>query len=134
MTSEEAHSFAMKFIQFLETGEAPEGLFSDDVFCDFTFPRWRTQAQGIAGTVALRKGGHPGPGKVPRWRCSPTLSGFVIEFEERWTDKGKDWYSREMAWAEVAGGAITALSVYCTGDWDAERREEHRRAVKLIRP
>jgi hypothetical protein len=30
--------------------------------------------------------------------------------------------------------AIAALSVYCTGDWDAARREEHARAVHLLRP
>jgi hypothetical protein len=28
-------------IRFLDTGTAAEGLFSEDVFCDFTSPRWR---------------------------------------------------------------------------------------------
>jgi hypothetical protein len=123
-----------RFVRFLETGEAGGDLFTPDVFCDFTFPRWRLQAEGVAATVALRKQGHPGPGTIPRWRCDPTPTGFVIEFEERWQQNGKDWYSREMARADVRGQAIAALSVYCTGDWDTERRAEHARAVQLLRP
>src|SRR5512143_3110953 len=133
MTNEKANAIALKFIHFLETGDVPEGFFAATIFCDFTFPRWRLQAQGIDGTVALRKQGHPGPGKVPRWRCDPTPTGCVIEFEERWTQDGKEWYSREMARLDVEGEAVSAMSVYCTGDWDADRRAEHGRAVRLIR-
>ena len=134
MTADEAQLLAKKLVQFLETGDVPEGLFSPDVFCDFTMPRWRLQAQGVAATVALRKQGHPGPGQVPRWRCDPTPSGFVLEFEERWHQDGKEWYSRELARADVDKGTISVLSVYCTGDWDADRRAEHARAVQLLRP
>lgn len=134
MSPDEAQTLARKLIVFLETGDVPDGLFAPDVFCDFTMPRWRLQAKGIDGTVALRKQGHPGPGQVPRWRCDPTPGGFVLEFEERWQQDGKDWYSRELARADVDGGAISALSVYCTGDWDAERRAEHAKAVRLIQP
>ncbi len=134
MNPEQARSVATRFVEFLETGTVPHNLFAADVFCDFTFPRWRLQAQGVEATVALRKQGHPGPGRVPRWRCDATQTGFVIEFEERWEQDGKEWYSREMARADVEGEAIAALSVYCTGDWDAARREEHARAVQLLRP
>ena len=112
----------------------PDGLFTPDVFCDFTLPRWRLQAQGLGPVIALRKQGHPGLGTVPRWRCDPTPTGFVIEFEERWSQDGKDWYSREMARAEVHGDSICTFSVYCTGDWDADRETEHAKAVQLLRP
>jgi hypothetical protein len=97
MTADDAHVLTEKFVRFLETGEVPDGLFAADVFCDFTLPRWRLQARGVADTVALRRQGHPGPGRVPRWRCDPTRTGFVIEFEEAWRQDGKDWYSRELA-------------------------------------
>jgi hypothetical protein len=133
-TPEQANAIAARFVHFLETGEPPAGLFTSDVFCDFTLPRWRLQAQGPAAVVALRKQGHPGPGIVPRWRCDPTPTGFLIEFEERWSQDGKDWYSREMARADLRGESICALSVYCTGDWDAAREAEHGRAVQLLRP
>jgi hypothetical protein len=39
-----------------------------------------------------------------------------------------------MARADLRGEAICALSVYCTGDWDAAREAEHRAAVSLARP
>ena len=86
--------------------------------CVLRFPRCPAgvcRRRGSTQVVALRKKGHPGPGKVPRWRCDPTPAGFVIEFEERWKDGGHDWYAREMARADVVDGAVTSLSVYCTG-------------------
>ena len=45
-----------------------------------------------------------------------------------------DWYCREMARADVEDGKISELSVYCTGDWDRSRVDEHHRTVKLLRP
>ena len=73
---------AAKFIQFLETGTAPAGLFATDAFCDFTMPQWRLQAQGAEDIVRLRKAGHPSPGRVPRSRFDATMTGFVLEVEE----------------------------------------------------
>lgn len=133
MTQEQADAVAKRFVTFLETGEAAD-LFTEDVFCDFTMPQWRLQAQGINDVIGLRLAGHPGPGTVPRWRCSPTLDGLVIEVEERWRQDDKDWYCREMFWAKVRAGRICDLSVYCTGDWDEARRRAHADAVKLLRP
>lgn len=134
MTHDEADALARSFVDFLETGTPPDDLFTPDVFCDFTMPKWRLQAQGVDGVVALRKAGHPGPGTVPRWRCDATPTGFVLEFEERWTQDGEDWYSREMTRADARDGRIASFSVYCTGDWNAELRERHAQAVPLIHP
>ena len=122
MNPDDANKLAGLFTECMETGAVPDGLFAADVFCDFTMPKWRLQAQGIERVVALRAG-HPGPGKVPRWRCDPTESGSVLEFEERWAQDGKDWYSREMVRADAPKGKISEFSVYCTGDWDADHRK-----------
>lgn len=89
---------------------------------------------GVDGVLRFRKAGHPGPGKVPRWRCDATATGFVLEFEERWEQDGKDWYSRKMVRADAPLGAVSAFSVYCTGDWDAEHRARHAAEVTLLRP
>lgn len=134
MNTEEAQKVAVRSIEFLETGRAEAGLFTDDVFVDFTLPRWRLQAQGAAAAIDMRLAGHPGKGRVPRWRCDPTPSGFVLEVEERWSQDGKDWYCRELFRADVCGESVSDLSVYCTGDWDSDREAEHRQAVKLLRP
>ncbi|MCC6608383.1 MAG: hypothetical protein IT515_01740 [Burkholderiales bacterium] len=133
MKHEQANGLAKLLILFLETGNAPPGLFTPDVFCDFTLPKWRLQARGVADVIALRKAGHPGPSTVPKWRCDATETGFVLEFEERWEQDSKDWYAREMVRADAPSGSISEFSVYCTGDWDADQRAKHAAAVQLLR-
>jgi hypothetical protein len=130
----QARELAAKFIEFLETGDLPEGLFTPDGFCDFTLPQWRLQAQGIEAIVGMRKAGHPAPGRVPRSRFDATSTGFTLEVEEEWEDGGHAWYCREMFRADMSDGAISELSVYCTGDWDEATMAQHREAVHLIRP
>jgi hypothetical protein len=123
-----------KLIAFLETGTAPSGLFTPDVFCDFTMPQWRLQAQGADQVIGLRRAGHPGPGRVPRSRLDATATGFVLEVEENWDADGESWYCRELFRADVCDGAICQLSVYCTGDWDTALVARHADAVPLLRP
>lgn len=125
---------AAKLIDFLETGVAPEGLFTADAFCDFTLPHWRLQFQGCDNVVAGRRSSHPSPGRVPRSRFDATNGGFVLEVEEEWDQDGEAWYCRELFRADVTDGAISQLSVYCTGDWDRERVVHHRETVALLRP
>ena len=122
-----------KLIRFLETGSVPDGLFAPGVFADLSLPQWRIQAATAAEIVAIRAEGHPCPGQVRVERVEQTGHGFMIEFEERWDDQGQGWYCREMIRADVAGGSIVELSIYCTGDWDEARQREHAGAVQLIR-
>ncbi|WP_198676488.1 hypothetical protein [Kribbella monticola] len=140
MTTQEAGTPAgaatavAKLIRFLETGVAPDGLFTPDVFIDLTLPQWRVQATTPDELVAIRLAGHPAPGQVRVTRVDPTDRGFTIEFEERWEQQGQQWYSREMIRADLTGAQISELSVYCTGDWDEAKQREHAAAVRLIRP
>ena len=133
-TRADVRARAQEFISWLETGEPAPGLFAPDVFVDFTLPLWRLQAGGREAALALRRGGHPSPGQVPRSRFDPTPTGFVLEVEERWEDADGAWYCRELFRADVADGAISELSVYCTGDWDREQVARHRATVELLRP
>jgi hypothetical protein len=123
-----------KLIDWFETTHLPDGLFTDDVFLDFTSPQWRQQAQGIDGVRAIRDYGHPGPGRVPRLRYDPTPTGFVLEWAEQWDDAAGHWYCREMLRAEVRDGSIAEVSVYCTGDWNEALVARHAREAHLIRP
>jgi hypothetical protein len=134
--TDEVTRCAQNLVTFLESSgaEVPADLFHDDVFIDFTMPTWRLQARGIDGVVGLRRGGHPWPGRVPRSRLDRTDKGFVLEVEETWEAGGDTWYCRELMRADVVDGAIVAISVYCTGDWDSARVAEHAAAVTLIRP
>ena len=129
-----ARDLAGKFVAFLETGTVADGLFAPDVFCDFTLPQWRLQAQGASDVVALRHAGHPGTSRVPRSRFDPTATGFVLEVEEEWDIDSESWYCRELFRADIAAGLISELAVYCTGDWDAAQVARHAVAVTLLRP
>ena len=129
-----ARDLAGQMITFMETGAPPDGLFTPDVFCDFTMPQWRLQAQGIEDVTALRNAGHPGPSSIPRSRFDPTTTGFVLEVEEQWDQDGESWYCRELFRADVGEAGISEISVYCTGDWDRALVARHGREVSLLRP
>ena len=72
-------------------------------------PRWRLQAEGVEAVVALRRHGHPAPGRVPRSRFDPTPTGFVLEVEEVWDADGEHWYCRELFRADTGDEGITQL-------------------------
>jgi hypothetical protein len=136
MLTDEAigRELAAKVIAFLETGTPPEGAFTPNAFCDFTMPQWRLQGQGVDEIVRMRTAGHPGASRVPRSRFDATSTGFVLEVEEEWDQDGESWYCRELLRADVSDGAISQISVYCTGDWDRAQVTRHRANVKLLRP
>lgn len=135
LDAERIRRLSESLVAFLETNTAPDGLFHSDVFCDLSLPQWRIQTDTAEAIVGVRRDSHPDRGRVSRWRSDPTPDGFVFEFEERWTDSnGENWYAREMIRATVTHGSISEMSVYCTGDWDQARQDEHARAVKLPRP
>lgn len=129
----DANAVVADLIRFLETGAVPDGLFAADAFADLSLPRWRVQAATAAEIIAIRAEGHPCPGQVRVERVEETGHGFTLEFEERWADGGQRWYCREMIRADLAGGSIAELSIYCTGDWDEARQREHAAAVRLLR-
>jgi hypothetical protein len=58
----------------------------------------------------------------------------VLEVEEEWDQDGDTWYCRELLRADVTDGAISQISVYCTGDWDGALVARHRETVGLLRP
>jgi hypothetical protein len=133
-TQDPAADAVEKLIIFLETGTAPDDLFAPDIFTDLSFPHWRLQSATAADVLAVRSERHPFPGCVRVERLDRTGTGFVIAFEERWRHEAQHWYCREMIRADVVNGRIVDMALYCTGDWDEARQQEHAAAVKLIRP
>ena len=125
---------AAELLTFLETGAVAPGLFAPDVFGDFTLPHWRIQLRGDDEVVKLRRDGHVGRIEIEAHRVDPTPTGFVLELAERWRQDGTCWYAREMLRADVNGGSIGELAVYCCGDWDEAVQAQHRQTVTLLRP
>ena len=122
-----------KLVRYFETGVAPAGLFAPDVFLDLVLPLWREQSADAEGLLALRSQYHPYSGTVRIGHVEPTEHGFVLEFEEEWQQAGRRLSAFEILRAELAGGAITEMSVYCTGDWDDERRRRYAETVRPVR-
>lgn len=129
-----APTVVQQFVRFMETGEVEAGLFTNDVFCDFTMPQWRLQVVGPDQVRAARAAGHPGPSTVVRTRWDAIPGGFLLEFSEQWHWAGENWYAREMVRADLRGTSISELAVYCTGDWDSATVARHAKEVSLIRP
>jgi hypothetical protein len=130
----EVARLADRLVHWLESGLQPDDLFCDDVFLDLSLPHWRLQTLGREGAFGLRAAEHPDPGSVRVEGLDVTARGFLLRFEERWTAKGQDWYSREMMHCVVDGDRVSELLVYCTGDWDAAVQRSHAERVRLIRP
>jgi hypothetical protein len=132
---EEAHAgLADRLVQWLQTGDRRDDLFTADVFLDFSLPQWRIQAQGAHAAFGIREAGHPYPGQVRVEALDRTSRGFLIQFEERWTVEAQRWYCRELIHCIVLNGLISELSVYCTGDWDQAVQQAHAEQVTLLRP
>jgi ketosteroid isomerase-like protein len=67
-------------------------------------------------------------------RTIPTVSGFVTEFVGRHEQDGEEITDRKILLAEVRGGRIAELTVYCSGDWSTELRARHAAETRLLRP
>jgi hypothetical protein len=87
---------------------------------------------GHQGRDRAAQAGHLGPSRVPRSRFDATTTGFALEVEEQWIKTVSPGIAASCS-ADVSGGSISQLSVYCTGDWDRERVRRHAETVHLIR-
>jgi hypothetical protein len=126
---------AARFVRWLESGEGAGEVFAPDVFGDVTLPHWRVQTATAADLIAVRAHGHPHRGRVRVERLEPTPRGWTMQIEERWTDEvGAPWYCREMFRADLAGGRISDIAIYCCGDWDEALVRRHEADVRLLRP
>ena len=67
-------------------------------------------------------------------RTIPTVTGFVTEFAGRHEENGEEMTDRKILLCEVRGGRIAELTVYCSGDWNAELRARHAREARILRP
>ncbi len=123
-----------RLVQWLKTGVRPGDLFTADVFVDLSLPHWRIQAQGAEDAFRVRECDHPSQGEVRVEALDRTSRGFLVQFEERWSDGGQRWYCRELIHCIVNGDRISELSVYCTGDWDEVVQRRHHEQVCLLRP
>jgi ketosteroid isomerase-like protein len=113
---------------------AASDVLADDVFLDGNPPLWRFQLQGREIFDAWIKGFMPEGADTTVVRTIPTVNGFVTEFAGRHESDGEQITDRKILLAEVRGGRIAELTIYCSGDWNAELRARHAAETRLIRP
>jgi ketosteroid isomerase-like protein len=67
-------------------------------------------------------------------RSVPTVTGFVTEMVGRHEEDGELMTDRKILLCEVRAGRISEMTIYCSGDWDAELRARHAAETTLVRP
>lgn len=109
-------------------------VFTEDVFLDGHPPLWRFQLQGKDAFAAWIKAYSPDGHPTEVVRTVPTVSGFVTEFTGRFVENGQELTDRKILLCELVGGRISEMTIYCSGDWDAELRARHASEAQIIRP
>ena len=109
-------------------------LFAEDVFLDGHPPLWRFQLQGRDAFAAWLQGYSPEGAETTVVRTVPTVNGFVAEFVGRHEEHGEEMTDRKILLCEVQAGRITDLTIYCSGDWDADLRARHAAEAPILRP
>lgn len=128
-----AQELSERLADVFRTADASDVL-ADDVFLDGHPPFWRFQLQGRDAFDAWIKSFMPDGADTTVVRTVPTVTGFVTEFVGHHQEDGEDMTDRKILLAEVRGGRIAELTIYCSGDWNAELRARHSAETPLIRP
>lgn len=128
-----AQELSERLADMFRTGKATD-LLTEDLFLDGHPPLWRFQLQGRDAFAAWLAGYAPVGAETTVVRTIPTATGFVTEFVGRHDGDGEEMTDRKILLCEVRGGQISELTVYCSGDWDAELRARHAAEAPIIRP
>jgi hypothetical protein len=132
-TAPDVHRLSEALAQVFRTADIGD-VFTDDVFLDGHPPYWRFQLQGIEDFGAWLRGYAEGGREVEVVRTIATTSGFVTEHTESSdTDRGLIT-GRQLVLCEVRDGRISALTVFCSGEWDAALRARHAAEAPILRP
>jgi ketosteroid isomerase-like protein len=128
-----AQELSERLADVFRTAEVGDVL-TEDVFLDGHPPLWRFQLQGRDTFAAWLQGYSPDGVETKVVRTIPTVTGFVTELVGRHDEDGKEMTDRKILLCEVRAGQIAELTIYCSGDWDAELRNRHSAETELIRP
>lgn len=107
-------------------------VLTEDVFLDGHPPLWRFQLQGRETFAAWLKDYSPDGADITVVRTIPTVTGFVSEFVGGHSENGELITDRKILLCEVRGGRIAELTIYCSGDWDAELRARHAAEAAMV--
>jgi hypothetical protein len=133
LSDAEAQALSERLADVFRTADVGD-VFTDDVFLDGHPPLWRFQLQGRDQFAAWLIGYSPDGADITVARTVPTASGFVTEMTGRHEEEGGELTDRKIVLCEVRGGRVSEMTIYCSGDWDAELRARHAAETTLLRP
>jgi ketosteroid isomerase-like protein len=128
-----ARELSERLADVFRTAQAGDVL-AEDVFLDGNPPLWRFQLEGRDTLDTWIKSFMPHGAETTVVRTIPTVTGFVTEFTGRHDEDSQEITDRKILLAEVRDGRVAELTVYCSGDWDADLRARHAAETHLIRP
>jgi hypothetical protein len=115
--------------------EAPPDLFAPQALFDLLPPMWRFQLEGGGDVLTAQlRAIADGPVEIEVLRTIPTADGFVTEHVETQHTPGGTVVARRLHLCEVRDGQISAVTTYCNGGWDDERRARHAAEAPMVRP
>lgn len=128
-----ADQLAERLADVFRTAQVGDVL-TDDVFLDGHPPLWRFQLQGREQFSSWLAGYASGGIDTTVVRTVPTADGFVTELAGRHEQDGQVMTDRKILLCRVRAGRIAEMTIYCSGDWDAELRARHAAETTLLRP
>jgi hypothetical protein len=128
-----AQELSERLADFFRTGDVGDVLTAD-VFLDGHPPFWRFQLEGSENVGEWYRSYAPDGVATVVISVVPTATGFVTEFLGEHTEAGEVLTDRKVCLCQVRGSRITALTIYCSGDWDADLRARHAAEATLLRP
>jgi hypothetical protein len=128
-----AQELSERLADFFRTAEGGD-VFTADVFLDGHPPLWRFQLEGRDNVAEWYRSYAPDGVATTVITVVPTATGFVTEFLGEHHEAGELLSDRKVLLCQVRGAQISALTIYCSGDWDAELRARHAAEATLLRP
>jgi len=133
LSDAEAQTLSERLADVFRTADVGD-VFTEDLFLDGHPPYWRFQLQGRDQFAAWLAGYAPAGTEVTVARTVPTASGFLTELTGRHEEDGAEMTDRKIVLCEVRDGRVSELTIYCSGDWDADLRARHAAETTLLRP
>lgn len=128
--SEQTKAVVQDFLAMHSSIRTAAGIYTDDAVFDLNVPQWRFQLAGPAAITDGFAGSFPDGFTVRGSRWEPTPSGAIVEYDGH--DIATGHYYRHLALLELRDERISRLTIYCTGGWDAETVENHRREAPMV--
>ncbi|HEY2192875.1 MAG TPA: hypothetical protein VGH76_11335 [Actinomycetospora sp.] len=120
------------FLRSVRAGRLDPAMYAPDVAVVLNVPFGLVRGHGPDELAGLLRDAFPYGGEVVSERAVGTDTGVVLEFAARTVvgpDRPGSTYSRNLVWLECSGGQVRAVTLYCTGDWDAATQAEQLAAV-----